>query len=154
MWGKQSSDFHRGKECEQKFIDACTKAGKSATPSTKSTDINHHIDVWVDGVGVDVKSERTDGFIWAELKNVQGKPGWMFGRADYFAFEDLGRGCFVIVRADLFRMLVLRNVTYGVFVQSSKDALYQLYQREGRKDVITKIHKADLYKIKNYLLFW
>ena len=154
MWNKQANDFHRGKECEKLFIEACIASGRKATQSTTQTDIHHHIDVWVDGVGVDVKSERNDGFIWAELKNVQGKPGWMFGRADYFAFEDKGRGCFVIVRADLFRMLVLRNVQYGCFVTTAKDALYQLYQREGRKDVITKIHKADLYKIKNTLLFW
>lgn len=154
MSNNRYQDFRRGKDCEAKFIELCRAKGFDAVASTQQVDIHHHIDVFVNGKGVDVKSERSDGFIWAELKNVQGKPGWIFGRADLFAFEDTGRGCFVIVAADLFRMLVLRNVSYGCFVKSSADALYQLYQREGRQDVITKIHKADLYKIKNSLLFW
>ena len=81
--------------------------GGKCTPSEKKDDIYKHIDVYWNGkldgkeyknIGFDVKGLRKskrsdllpdDTIEWIELKNVQGYDGWIYGKADYIAFECL-----------------------------------------------------------------
>ena len=56
-----------------------------------------HIDYWHDDQGVDVKGNNLPDEIWVELKNVQGKHGWLFGEATSIAFDMPELASFVVV---------------------------------------------------------
>jgi hypothetical protein len=87
-------------------------------------------------------TEVNDDLIWIEFMNVQGKLGWLYGKADFIAFER--NNDFVVVnRLNLVAMAeekckVLDKVTY------SGDALYKGYQRKGRNDLISIVRMSDI----------
>ena len=81
---------------------------------------------------------------WIESKNTRGEPGWVHGKADYVAFEQ--PNTWVIV--DRERLLdFMRKKIDPVFVDNVGDALYKLYQRKGRRDVISKARMSDMRAI-------
>jgi hypothetical protein len=117
-----------------------------------------HIDFLTSFGTIDVKAKKRlsragsihDEIIWCELKNVQGKAGWLTGSPDIIAFER--DKCFVLVkRADLLE-LVDNLCDLSNMVQHSKQALYKGYTRKGRNDLLTVIKMTDLTLI-NYRLW-
>ncbi|MGD1527062.1 hypothetical protein [Vibrio harveyi] len=93
------------------------------------------------------KGAQSDEAVWIEFRNVSGNRGWIDGEQEYiaFGFSD----CFVIVkRVDLKAMveskLISTEVVFKVY-----QAEYRLYQRKGRKDLVTKIKKSDLFTISH-----
>lgn len=96
----QNSFLEKDKEKELEFALALCKA-KSLSSSiieeaSKEDDIYRHIDIWVGANSFDVKAakktNRSDllpnyDIHWIELRNVHGDKGWLFGQADYIAFE-------------------------------------------------------------------
>jgi hypothetical protein len=95
------------------------------------------------------KNNRSDNYFddsihWIELMNVNGNVGWLYGMADYFAFETS------------FDWVVVKKSTLQSFIDEKcdkseildKPELYKLYRRYGRKDLITKIKTDDLRQIK------
>lgn len=130
-----------GEKEEQLFTSALFKrAGFEAN-------VNEHWDIEFKGVKYDVKGakkiKRSDPEVnyryhWVELKNVSGKPGWLYGKADFFAFE-LERYWCLVAREALERFVKDRvEMVYKDF------PLYALYQRKGRKDLISLIPSEDL----------
>lgn len=107
-----------------------------------------HIDFHCDlSFKVDIKSRRPNDMIWIELKNVQGKTGWLYGDCTHFAFER-AKGFIMVKRDDLIE-LVDKLVDKETLVDSPKDCLYKTYSRTkwGRKDLLTLLKSADLLKI-------
>lgn len=94
---------------EQKFLQSCRNKNFTVQQSSKLEDIHEHWDFKVNNSTVDVKAlkriNRSDSmfsteYTWVELQNVRGNTGWLFGDADYIAFEQLNH--FLIVkRSDL-----------------------------------------------------
>jgi hypothetical protein len=146
----------QGKIAHERFVAACefNKNYKTRRASRKE-DIYDHIDVWVmkpngKEYGVDVKGGNHPNTIWVEFKNVRGNDGWLYGKADYIAFDMPEEGGFSVVPREGLLKYAEENVE-KTFV--GKDNAYKkLYQRKDRKDVITKLHLSDIKTIKNYSL--
>lgn len=139
---------------EQRFVDACLFVNYQVKPATRDQNIHDHIDFFVlrphasDWTGVDVKSGNHPETIWVEFKNVTGKAGWLFGKAEFFAFEMPEVGGFIMIKRHDLIEYCEQNVN-PKFVEKDKSHLH-LYQRKGREDVLTKLHQSDLQKIESY----
>lgn len=122
--------------------------------SSREDDIYRHIDIWINSIGWDVKAakkvnryDNTPDYSihWLEFKNVNGKKGWLYGDADYIAFEL--ENCWLSVpRIQLIHDLLIKMGT-PTFIQN-RESFYTLYNRYGRKDLITKVHSEFLKSIK------
>lgn len=135
-----------GKNTEEQFAKLFSNYKKSTTQQ----DINEHWDLEISHK-VDVKGLKkvkrgdtttNENFHWVEIKNVHGNKGWLYGKADFFAFE-LNDFWVIVPKEELQQRIAMKTVkTY--YDEPTK---YGLYQRSGRKDVITIIPSYDLCSI-------
>lgn len=142
-----------GKEKEGEFArDLCEELGGIALPATEKQDMFDHVDVlWkydkkMKPAKIDVKGMKKDkrndnkpnpDIHWIEFQNVNGNLGWLYGKADCIAFETLDEWI-IIKRAHLAE--VMQNaVKNNSITRNINEAYYRYYQREGRKDIITKV---------------
>jgi hypothetical protein len=125
------------------------RANPDAKKSTWHEDVHMHIDFWHDDRGVDVKGNNLPDEIWVEFKNVRGELGWLFGEAEWIAF-DMPEVCgFVVVdRVDL-KDWCHKNVDFDRIVEKHL-AYKKCYQRKDRGDLITKIVLSDLQQLDSY----
>ena len=84
--------------------------------------------------------EFNDEILTIEFKNVAGKPGWLYGAADWIAFERKNE--FVIVERD--KLSQLCKTLVNLDIQKNEPTLYCAYTRAGRKDCISNILFADI----------
>jgi hypothetical protein len=86
-------------------------------------------------------SSFSDDLVWIELKNVIGNDGWLYGCSDYIVFER--ENDFVIVpRVNLIK--ICDSLITNERVNSSSEALYKLYTRKNRKDLLSIIKMSDI----------
>lgn len=153
-WG---NFYKKGLEKENEFSELLiTNEGGITKHASRKDDIVEHIDIiWTvndHNFTFDVKSLKKnnridskvdDSIHWIEIQNVQGNLGWLYGKADYIAFETLNS--WVVLR----RKDIITLINYKVkndSITSSKE-LYTYYQRKGRKDIIVKVLTSDLQLI-------
>jgi hypothetical protein len=150
-------------------METCFEVGQSAERrfsqhidgpifATKEQDIHEHWDVKsVVGTKYDVKAmkkwkradpEPTDRIHFVELRNVQGKLGWLYGEADYIAFET--RSHWIVVPRQ--KLVFFVEGATEKNERSEKPAVYKLYQREGRKDLMTVVPTMDLLAISEVII--
>lgn len=146
-----------GKLKEKEFADLLVlNEGGTVTYSNYNTDTRDHIDIfWTKNdktVSFDVKglkkNNRSDDTIdsdihWIEIANVKGNLGWLYGKADYIAFETL-EDWMIVRRVDIIDLVNLKVINKSI--SKSKD-FYTLYQRYGRQDIIVKVPTSDLRRI-------
>jgi hypothetical protein len=141
-----------GKIKEKEFIDLVKKPPHNIVIPSTEQDINEHWDVSIDGVKFDIKGlkkvNRTDeeynpDIHWVELENVHGNTGWLYGLADYIAFET--KESWLIVDRLILINLINKNLKTEI---TTTPQPYKLYRRRGRYDVITIVPTSDLIKIK------
>jgi hypothetical protein len=124
--------------------------------STPEQDMNERWDVQVnlkfDAKGLK-KIRRNDtktdeNFHYIELKNVNGKNGWLYGEATHFSFE-----------TDDYWIIIEKNKLQDFIKQKCKNkikctvpTLYQLYTRRNRKDVIVLVKTIDLMVIADFVI--
>lgn len=145
-------EFAIGKLTEESFAKLFT----NTKPSTKSEDINEHwdlkIETKIDVKGIKKQSRGDDNtseiFHWVELKNVLGKLSWLYGEADYFAFET--EEYWIIVDKKKLQKFI-EGKCKGKTVGKSRDP-YEMYRREGRKDVVVKVKTIDLMFIATQII--
>lgn len=134
----------KGKEIEERF----SKMFNDANPATEEEDIKNHVDLKFT-VGVDVKGmkkvsrsdqETNENIHWVELKNVNGKKGWLYGEAEFFVFE-IKNYWIVVDKIDLQDFIAEKCKDK---IRVNKPELYKLYQRKDRKDIITLVTSYDL----------
>lgn len=144
-----------GEQAEDHFERIASEKGFEVTRATRKQNLSH-IDFIIKGKDgkpyfVDVKACKKSSrsaqisdqeIVWIEFKNVAGNVGWVNGAADYIAFER--EKDFVIVPRHNLVALCDRIVNKNNKVDSAKDALYNLYTRQGRKDEITLILMDDI----------
>ena len=99
------------------------------------------------------KSNRKDAIPddqihWVELQNVRGNPGWIYGKANFIAFE-LNNSWLIVKRQKLIELIDKKVVDKTI--SKSKD-FYTYYQRWGRNDIIVKVKTSDLREIANFIL--
>ena len=108
---KTVGEFYRRGLIDETFImEAVSKTlGGSCEKSSSKEDIEDHIDFWWDspkkgripmdakGIKKNSRSDKSfdDSIHWLELQNVNGKPGWLYGKAEYIAFRTNTRIIFV-----------------------------------------------------------
>jgi len=142
--------IENGMKAERLFASLAIKRGWQVTPTKALRDIKDHIDfiIRADRITftVDVKALKKIGrhdpkeqskYIWLELKNVRGKSGWLFGKADIIAFE-MPYGFLLFKRKSLIDFK-RRFVNHWKLTRDPRKAEYILYQRKGRRDVLTLV---------------
>ena len=157
MVSKERRNYSRqqGDLAEQRFVDACLSLRYEVKKATAQEDIYSHIDYWVkrsdaEWYGVDVKGNRHPQTIWVEFKNVRGDEGWLNGLAEFIAFDIAEEGGFIVIRRQELLEWCIENVS-AEFVAKDK-AHRNLYQRDGRQDVLTKLTLEDLKELKSFKL--
>lgn len=145
-----------GKEKELEFARALWEnMGGEIELAPEYDDIHCHIDVYWNEYGIDVKAmkktsrndnQTNENIHWVELKNVNGKKGWVFGDCDYIAFET--EDYWLLVTPKRIISLLEQKVT-DFSIVSDSSLLYRYYQRVGREDIIVKVKTMDLLVIAN-----
>jgi hypothetical protein len=137
----------RGKKTEEQFASLF----KNAIETNKEENTKDHVDLNI-SVGIDVKGlkkinrsdEETNEHIhWIELFGITGLKGWLYGKAEFFAFE-LKNYWVVVAKEDLQKFIAEKCKNK---IHVDKPELYKLYQRKGRKDLITLVTSYDLLYI-------
>ena len=152
-----------GLKTESLFEEIAKKENFIVRKSSLSEDRFKHIDFFLEQdhfkYSVDVKARKkttrgdvkvNDEWTWIEFKNVLGRKGWLYGEADYIAFE----------RADDFLMINRENlvkfcedkVDLKTMVSRAYQAEYKVYQRQGRKDLITRVRMDDLANLEGNII--
>ena len=156
-YDKTGECLQSGLGAEQLFDQIATSKHLEIKSAKRRDNIQKHIDKYItDDIGtwsVDIKARKKtrrsnnnaqDDWIWIEFQNVRGNTGWLYGEADYIAFETQDN--FVIVKKDSLIKYVEGAVDMGKSVKYSGEAKYKTYRRAGRNDLLTMV---ELSEIKN-----
>ena len=164
--GRYTLEIMNGERAERLFKATAEVEGYSVTKSSKYINMAEHIDFYLKSMSglydfsVDVKSRKksersshwyADQEVWVEFHNVKGADGWLYGEADKIAFER--NNDFVIVPREALAKLC-EKIVIPRFVHTAGEALYHIYQRKGRKDVISKILMTDIIKEIENIMYW
>lgn len=158
--------LEEGKKKEGEFAQTlCNTFGGYAVPSDPKTDMNDHIDIiwyYQEGkkpVTIDVKSIKRDGrhdsklnpdIQWIELKNVNGKEGWLYGKADYIAFE--GENDWLMIQRKTLAKVIEDVIVDKTITRDRSKSWYRYYQRKGRKDILTKVNTSLIRRNANKII--
>ena len=147
------TDFLKeGKEKEVMFAELFS----SYSLSDKKTDIIEHYDLTIGNTRIDVKglkkvnrwdNEVNENIHWVEIKGITGHLGWLYGEADYFAFETLDYWI-LVSKIKLQELIKTRTIKEWV----KEKELYKLYQRPNKQDVITLVKTIDLCSIAESII--
>jgi len=153
MLYKQTNAWKHGQAVEEDFFSLLLQRDPEARRATREEQFKH-IDFVSKHGTFDVKSmgrvNRSDSSTqgerrWLELNNVSGRVGWLLAeQLDYLAFER--EDDFIVVRREDLRKLAKKLCKCDI-VECPIDALYNLYQRKGRKDMLTVILTDDMLAI-------
>lgn len=142
---KRHQAMRQGRFIEKRYMRARPKARKAS----KEQDIFDHIDFFDEEGSVDVKGNNLPEEIWLEFKNVKGREGWMYGRADWISFDLPEMGGFVtVLRKNLLDYAL--DVTDMSALVPKKQAYKKLYRRKDRMDLITIITINDLAEVDSF----
>jgi hypothetical protein len=147
--------FITGMQSEVTFQQLAESRGWTVTPATKHQNMIEHFDYVLTTAGgarmtVEVKAQKkirrsdksfSDAFVWIEFFGITGHKGWLFGKADYIAFERKDE-YWLIPRSRLVKRVTML-VSYQL-VHSPVYALYKLYRRSGRQDAVTLVKSSDI----------
>jgi len=159
---KYINQFQDGKRAHVEFAALAESKGFKATDSLPEDDMINHIDMYLEKSGklftADIKAmkkinrsdaEAQDKYVYVEFKNVRGDKGWLYGAADFIVFET--KSTFEIVnRKGL--VSYCEQAVERKFVSFARDALYKMYRRDGRKDLISMIELDNIPK--QYVSSW
>ena len=160
--------FYLNGRLDENFVMDAVKhtLGGDVMRSTKDEDIKQHIDFWWDSprkgwIGIDVKgvnkskrSDKTfdDSIHWLELQNVQGKDGWLKGKAEYIAFKTSTK--IIFVKRDRLLSFALESIKGKEVVYDTPNECYVPYKRKkwGRDDLALKALNSDLEKLADFCI--
>ncbi len=147
------TDFLKeGKEKEVMFANLFS----SYSLSDKNTDIIEHYDITIGNIKIDVKglkkvnrwdNDVNENIHWVEIKGITGHLGWLYGKADYFAFETFDYWI-LVSKIKLQELIKTRTIKEWV----KEKELYKLYQRPNKQDVITLVKTIDLCSIAESII--
>ena len=152
---RYADSMARGREAEERFVRIAEARGLTVAHSRKKDDMFKHIDFLIvdgdKGMQIDVKARKRitrgdkqaqDKEIWLELKNVGGNPGWVYSKG-HIAFETLDG--FIVISKEKLQWMIDEYVSDDM-VDRAGQALYNLYSRRGRKDLLTRVLTKDVLK--------
>jgi len=148
---------------ESLFEEIAKKENFIVRKSSLSEDRYKHIDFFLEQdhfkYSVDVKARKktargdvkvNDEWTWIEFKNVLGRKGWLYGEADYIAFERAGD--FLMINRENLVKFCEDKVDLKTMVSRAYQAEYKVYQRKGRKDLITRVRMDDLANLEGNII--
>jgi hypothetical protein len=151
---KYKESWDRGQQLESSFFEVLKRFDPKCRKSTREEQFRH-IDFVSQSLGsFDVKARKRinrsdkseqDELIWIEFKNVAGNNGWLYGQADYIAFEQSDH--FVVVERKHLVGLAESKCNLKQIVDNSSKALYHGYSRKDRKDLISIIKMSDIKQL-------
>lgn len=146
-----------GASAENAFLHICKKNGILTRPATKTENCVHHFDIVLlrDGVGykVDIKSMKSPkrgmppdpNLIYLELRNVNGDDGWLYGCANYIAFQQ-DQHCFWMVPRNELVLMVDKMLENKCCKTVSVSGIPRsLYSRKNRQDLLMILSRQDPY---------
>ena len=147
-----------GSDAEKRFVSIFEAIGHKVTKSTRIQDMREHWDFMVNGRSrIEVKARKklrrhnadvADSVLYVEFKNVAGYDGWMYGKADFMAFE-CEDGFMLVKRSDLVKIAE----TLVPDMWSSRPMLYHRYKRRDRPaECVGLIKFSDLLTIPHKLV--
>jgi len=149
--------FLEGTETERRFKRVLEGYDKKVKLSSYEEDLREHWDFKVGSKKIDVKARKRlrrhdtgydDIRLYVEFRGITGHPGWIYGEADYIAFER-PKG-FVMVERQELAILAEKLIKKE---WSPFPTLYKAYRRKSRpKECVGMIKYADLMQIKYYFL--
>ena len=147
--------WDRGLGFEERAMDVFRENGYSVKKATPEEDKRQHIDFWATGkdgaqYSFDAKAMRSlvrggplqDSWVVVEWKNVIGNKGSIYGVQDFFVFERTNS--LLLVRRSGLLKFAQERVNFNKQVHRSDYALYAVYTRKGRQDLISQINLDDL----------
>lgn len=158
QFDKSGKCLEAGNLAEEEFIRLAKLKEWTVSKSSNYEDINEHWDYKIENKEnvflIEVKAmkklsrsdeQAQDNWIWLELHGVRDK-GWINGgKADLIAFEKSNSFVFAD-RIELIKLLP-ELIKKDEFVTSPYEAKYKLYQRTGRKDILTLVELNKLLPI-------
>lgn len=159
-YDKTGESFALGNDAESSFIAAAEKSGMTVERSTKQEEFKHidfHVAQGNMKFSVEVKSrkkiKRADGkvndeYLWIEFKNVRGMRGWLYGSADFVAFER--ENDFLMVNRKTLARLCEKLCDLTKLNVDIKLPLYTGYQRRDRNDLLSLIKISDILENIKY----
>lgn len=142
---KDSECFIRGSKAEKTFVKMARARGCKVRKSTKHEDSALHFDFEISKGEVvkkiEVKAIKKisrkdsacqDEWAWVEFKNIVGGNGWIYGKADYVAFER--EKDFVMIDRKEMVKVCEEAVDFSKRVKKSSEAHYGIYNRSDRPD--------------------
>ena len=133
---KQKNDFLVGKKSEENFINAVRKCGYKTFSYSKYVDYKYHIDVGIQKdyniLHVDVKGVKEgfdEGWTWIELKNVEGKTGWLY--AKYMSHIAFDMGDYYLL-VDRYKLLDIVEKNRNIAI-TEDDGDYLYYEKQNLK---------------------
>lgn len=154
----------KGKETEFMVGESLVKyCGGTFEIASFEEDTKRHIDLWWESpkkgrIGIDVKgvkklkrsdNETDDSMHWIEIRNTQGKKGWIYGDMEYIAFVTNHDILFVKPK-ELYGNILFNTIGKNLLHENINLELYSPYQRKDRKDVIIKIPTSELREISHF----
>ena len=161
--GLDISDGRRAEENFKRLFE--NRFGVAPLKTEEDDDKYCHIDFYmqvptnegnIHTASVDVKSWKQEpNDVWIEFVSY-GRLGWLYGEANYIAFETPDEKGFIIVDREELVKLVER-VCVTNFTNNLKYALFRpLIRGKGKNsnkfDLVTKIPRSLLYSIKHWIL--
>jgi len=157
-YDKDGECLQSGLGAEQIFEQIALSKNLEVKTAKRRENIQKHIDKHLieengQGWSVDIKarkkasrsdSEAQDEWIWIEFQNVRGNAGWLYGEADYIAFET--QDDFTIVNRKSLVDYVEGVVDMGKPVRKSFLAKYKTYRRANRNDLLTMVELSEIKK--------
>ena len=162
MYKVDNSFYIKGNEDVNRFkeIFLNNSSNLEVRMPTKIQDMTEHWDIEfynpVKSIKIDVKGlkykKRNDGNpldieFWVELVGNTGHLGWVYGKADYIAFEAINE--WLIVDREELSKLAEKLCKNGKLVYNVYEARNNMYQRKnwGRIDQTTIVYKKELLSL-------
>lgn len=159
---KDGKSIEDGKRAENNFVRLFKKKfGVEPIKTPENQDKYDHID-YIMKIGsheatVDVKSwKKNDKYVWVEFVSY-GKLGWLYGKADYIAFENPDEQSFIVIdRKHL--VAYVKCLCCVEFTNNKDEAVCKIYVRYKKDsnlyDCATKIPREYLNnpELKHWVL--
>jgi hypothetical protein len=144
-----------GRNAEVRFMRISERHGYKYRAANRRENMVEHFDFILNGrLKVEVKAMKakrrgesvTPDIVYVETKNVNGGAGWVYGKADFIAFEQPD-GFLFVDRNELVAYLhkklphMRRAIYSGVF--------NTIYSRNGRDDEVAIFNIRDIFTIPN-----
>lgn len=171
-----------GAHSEDKFAEVLTHFGYQVFDATEEENIKDHIDKYfitpeaiywgsfqqhsvdIKGIKDFNKCDNLSKYLSyniLEYTNVNGDKGWLYGKADYIAFET-EYSFILVVRSELLKFALDTSIISPLRIDKDPehypnpsicDAFHKMYRRKDALDIITVVSNEELKQLNGSVIF-